>query len=143
MNNKKQRETSREIVSKQNKQIILRYHDLVFNQHQTREAATQFLAPEFFTHNANTKQKEGVSGVATFIENFEHFFQQCPDFRVEIKKIVADGDFVVLYVHAKNSKFDLGTAVVDMYQMKNGRISEHWDVIRPINGNELNPHAFF
>ncbi len=49
---------------------------------------------------------------------------------VEVKRIVAQGDLVL--VHSRARPEGLGdSAVVDIYRLENGKIAEHWDVFQP------------
>ena len=58
---------------------------------------------------------------------------------VEIRRSVAEGDFVV--VHSKNKTWNM--AQVDIFRFNDARkITEHWDVLQPIpeltaSGNDM------
>ena len=62
-----------------------------------------------------------------------------PDAHGEIKRVFADGDYVILHSHWHGlSDNPRGEAVVDIYRSEDGKVVEHWDVIQPIpeNGGE-------
>ena len=121
-----------------NKQVVLAYHDLVFNQHQPRLAAELYIGAPYTQHNPYASQ-----GKEQFVRHFEAFFREYPAFRVAVKKIVADDDYVFVHVHTKKDTSDSGDAVVDIYRLKDGRIVEHWDVIQKIDSEARNPQAYF
>jgi predicted SnoaL-like aldol condensation-catalyzing enzyme len=50
----------------------------------------------------------------------------------EIKKIVAEGDLVVLHVHSTRGDGTPGRAIVDIFRVDQGKVVEHWDVIQNI-----------
>ena len=51
---------------------------------------------------------------------------------MEPKRIVAEGDLVVLHSHLILKPGDRGSAVVDIFRLENGKIVEHWDVVQEI-----------
>jgi predicted SnoaL-like aldol condensation-catalyzing enzyme len=56
-----------------------------------------------------------------------------PDAHGEIKRVFADGDYVMLHSHWHGlSDNPRGEAVVGIYRLENGKVVEHWDVIQPI-----------
>ena len=64
--------------------------------------------------------------------------------RGEIKRVIAEGDLVVLHVHRKNTPDDLGRAVIDIFRLdKNGKIVEHWDVSQPVPEKTASGRSMF
>ena len=66
-----------------------------------------------------------------------------PTFSIEIKRVLAEGDFVVMHVFMKRSAEDRGNAVVEIFRLEDGRIAEHWDVIQPIPETTANNNTMF
>jgi predicted SnoaL-like aldol condensation-catalyzing enzyme len=65
-----------------------------------------------------------------------------PKSHSEIKRVLTDGDYVILHVHAVREPGTLGQAIIDIFRLENGKIVEHWDVIqdipdKPANGNGM------
>ena len=121
-----------------NKDIILKYHDLVFNKHCPREAAELYIGELYVQHNPMAKQ-----GKDYFIHFFNDFFKENPEFSVKVVNSAAEGDLVFLHVHAKRGGWDAGEMVVDIYRLADGKIQEHWDVIQKVDKYPINPRAFF
>ncbi len=61
----------------------------------------------------------------------------------EIVRVIAEGDLVVL--HIRNFKFPepRGSAVVDIFRVKDGKIVEHWDVAQDIPETMAHDNGMF
>jgi predicted SnoaL-like aldol condensation-catalyzing enzyme len=67
-----------------------------------------------------------------------------PDAHCEIKRVFADGDYVILHSHWHGLSDDpRGEAVVDIFRLENGKMVEHWDVIQPIPDTAANNNTMF
>ena len=69
--------------------------------------------------------------------------EKFPNRSSEIKRVMAEGDLVVLHVHSKPSPEDRGSAIIDIFRVENGKIVEHWDVIQPIPEKAANTNTMF
>jgi predicted SnoaL-like aldol condensation-catalyzing enzyme len=66
------------------------------------------------------------------------------DARCEIKRVFADGDYVILHSHWHGlSDNPRGEAVVDIFRLEGGKVLEHWDVIQPIPETSANANTMF
>ena len=61
-----------------------------------------------------------------------YYIKQNPTSSVEIKRVLADGDFGILHVHLRLHPDDRGRAAVEIFRLEGGKIAEHWDVIQSI-----------
>ena len=64
--------------------------------------------------------------------------EKFPNSHSEIKRSFADGDYVILHVHAVREPGTRGNAIVDIFKLEDGKIVEHWDVIQPVPENRAN-----
>lgn len=111
-----------------NKQNVLAFYELGINQMKPQSAADKYIGATYLQHNPMV-----ADGVEPFVKAFEGLKQKFPQSRGEIKRVIAEGDLVVLHVHRKNTPDDLGRAVIDIFRLdKNGKIVEHWDVSQPV-----------
>jgi predicted SnoaL-like aldol condensation-catalyzing enzyme len=60
-----------------------------------------------------------------------------------VKKVIAEGDLVVLHLHGKSGPNPFGESVVDIFRIKDGKVVEHWDVIQPIPESADNANSMF
>jgi predicted SnoaL-like aldol condensation-catalyzing enzyme len=62
---------------------------------------------------------------------------------MEIKRIIAEGDYVVLHSHLILKPGDRGSAVVEIFRLENGKIVEHWDVAQEVPETSANNNTLF
>ncbi|MDD0824046.1 ester cyclase [Mannheimia sp. AT1] len=112
----------------QNKKLALEFYEMAFNQHKVKEATEKYVGKEYLQHNPSV-----ADGGQAFIDAFEPFLKEHPKSKAEIKRVMADGDLVMLHVHSTMDENDRGEAVVDIFRFdENGKIVEHWDVIQAV-----------
>ncbi|QOF68495.1 ester cyclase [Actinobacillus sp. GY-402] len=112
----------------QNKANALAFYEMAFNQHKVQEATDKYIGKEYLQHNPTV-----ADGGKAFVDAFVPFLKANPKSRAEIKRVMADGDLVMLHVHSQLNDEDRGEAVVDIFRFdENGKIVEHWDVIQAV-----------
>jgi len=121
----------------ENKQLVSAFYAEVFNHHNVA-AAPNFMAEDYKQHNPMA-----ATGRQAFMDFFTKFFQQAPDWHVDIKQIAADGDLVWVHYHAQRTPDDRGMAVVDIFRVTGGKIVEHWDVVQPVPAKSANSNTMF
>lgn len=120
-----------------NKKTVVEFYEKGLNQ-KDFEAASKYFGPRYVQHNPTAP--DGIEGFKTFIAFLREKF---PDSRSEIKKVFADGDYVILHVHAVREKGTRGNAIVDIFKLEGGKIVEHWDVNQPIPEKAANENGMF
>jgi predicted SnoaL-like aldol condensation-catalyzing enzyme len=88
----------------------------------------------------NPTAKDGPEGLQGFINFLKDKF---PNNKSEIKRIFADGDYVIVHVHAVREPGTRGSAIIDIFKLENGKVVEHWDVVQPIPENPQNNNGMF
>ena len=117
----------------ENKKLVETLYASVFQEHDFSKL-DEIMRDDYIQHNEDVPQ-----GKAGFKEFFKDMFRAMPDFRYTMKKIVAEGDIVMMYstttaTHsgewlgnpATGNKLDFD--VVDIFRIEDGKIAEHWDV---------------
>jgi predicted SnoaL-like aldol condensation-catalyzing enzyme len=115
-----------------NKKAVLEFYEAGLNK-KDFEAASKYFGPKYIQHNPGAP--DGIEGFKTFVNFLKDKF---PNSHSEIKKVFAEGDFVILHVHAVREPGTRGRAIVDIFRLENGKIVEHWDVAQDIP--EKMPH---
>jgi predicted SnoaL-like aldol condensation-catalyzing enzyme len=124
--------------SENNKNIVQSWSELAFNQRKPEEAVAKYLGPHYRQHNPGA-----ADDPEAFIGYVKWFARTYPDFRMESKRIIAEGDYVVLHSHVIREPNDRGMAVVDIFRFENGKIVEHWDVVQEIPEKSANDNTMF
>lgn len=85
-----------------------------------------------------------ADGGKAFIDSFGPFLKQNPQSHADIKRVVAEGDLVVVHVHSQNTPDERGEAVIGIFRLDdNGKIVEHWDVTQPVPEKTESGHSMF
>ena len=120
-----------------NKKLVLEfYHKLIGEK--DFEAARPYMGSVYRQHAPYAA--DGHEGVAEWVRRFKEAF---PQHHYEVKKIIAEGDFVVLHLHGKSGLHPHGESVVDIFRIEDGKVVEHWDVIQPIPETADNANSMF
>lgn len=121
----------------QNKETVIAFYNAAIND-KDFAAASAYLGDKYIQHNPLAA--DGPEGLKAFLDFAK---ENLSTFKVEIKQAFAEGDYVVLHVHAKRDAEDRGSAVMDIFRLENGKVVEHWDVIQPIPETAMNDNTMF
>ena len=102
------------------------------------EAASKYLGSEYKQHNPTAA--DGPEGLRGFIDFLKARY---PEQRGEIKRVIAEGNLVVLHVHSTRGDGTPGRAIVDIFAIDGGKVVEHWDVIQDIPAKPANSNGMF
>jgi predicted SnoaL-like aldol condensation-catalyzing enzyme len=120
-----------------NKQTVVAFYEAAINQ-KDFAAAAQYLGPRYVQHNPTAP--DGPAGLEKFLQFLREKF---PQSHSDIKRVFADGDFVILHVHAVREPGTRGSAIVDIFKLENGKIVEHWDVRQDVPEKSTNDNGMF
>jgi predicted SnoaL-like aldol condensation-catalyzing enzyme len=120
-----------------NKKIVVDFYNKGLND-KDFDAAAKYFGPRYVQHNPGAANgPEGFKRLVGFLK------EKFPNSRNEIKRVIAEGDLVVLHVHSKRSPDDRGRAIVDIFKVENGKIVEHWDVVQDVPEKSANDNTMF
>ncbi len=120
-----------------NKKNVAEFYEKALNQ-KDFEAASKYLGPRYTQHNPAAA--DGPEGLKAFIQFLRDKF---PNSRSEIKRVFADGEYVIVHVHSIREPGSRGRAIIDIFKLENGKIVEHWDVAQDIPEKAANPNGMF
>ena len=121
-----------------NKENVCAFYKLMFNQCKPKKAVELYVGENYIQHNPEVK--DGKDG---FIDYFERMATEYPEKHVSIKKVFAEGQYVILHCHQMwpNNKEYAG---IDIFRLnERGKIVEHWDVLQIIPNNPKNDNSIF
>jgi predicted SnoaL-like aldol condensation-catalyzing enzyme len=121
-----------------NKETVKAFYETAFNDHKPAEAVEKYVGGSYRQHNPNA-----ADGSLAFIDFVSSFAKTNPGLKVDIKRMIAEGDLVVTHVHIKTSEKDRGLAAIDIFRLENGKVVEHWDVVQPVPEKPANQNGMF
>jgi predicted SnoaL-like aldol condensation-catalyzing enzyme len=110
----------------QNKKVVVDYYQAVIGGN-VEKALADYLGPGYVQHNPY--MRFGPEGVVEFITRMRG---QYPELRLDIKRVIAEGDMVATHSHLILEPGKPGRALAEYFRLENGKIVEHWDVIQDV-----------
>ncbi|SRR5258706_5523111 len=102
------------------------------------EAYSKFIGKGFKHHNPF------FEGTAEALQaGMKENAQQNPNKIMEVKRVIAEGDFVVTHSHVRQNPDALGAVVVHIFRFEKGNIVELWDLGQPIPEKSPNANGMF
>jgi predicted SnoaL-like aldol condensation-catalyzing enzyme len=120
-----------------NKTTVRAYYETAFRG-QPELAVQRYLGDRYIQHNP-----QAADGPAAFIQFVHNLRREYSELRLDIKRIFADGDFVITHSHLIRKPGDAGLALADFFRLENGKVVEHWDVIQPVPEQSANRNSMF
>jgi predicted SnoaL-like aldol condensation-catalyzing enzyme len=106
--------------------------------HKNFEEASNYLGRTYTEHSPHAE--DGIIGLKHLIEYFKKTY---PEAKGEIKRVIAEGDYVFLHVHEVLKPGTKGMAVAEIFRLDHGKVAEHWDVTQDVSEVSENPNGMF
>ena len=120
-----------------NKKTVQEFYNFLINKKDFK-SASKYIGNRYIQHNPLVA--EGPEGLKAFVDFLKSDY---PDARSEIKRIFAEGDYVIIHVHSVRIPKTRGRAIFDLFRLENGKIVEHWDAIQEIPESSANANGMF
>ncbi|MFF4502903.1 nuclear transport factor 2 family protein [Streptomyces sp. NPDC001401] len=97
----------------------------------------RFVRPDYIQHNPLAPDgAETLKNLAVSVH------KQFPDAKYDIKRVISEGDLVLVHSNVVLTPGTRGSAVFDIFRFQDGKIAEHWDVGQSVpdksaNGNDM------
>jgi predicted SnoaL-like aldol condensation-catalyzing enzyme len=126
-------------MSEANKANTVAFHKKAVFEGDVENAFRLYAGGGYRQHNPLIE--DGMEGLRKFVA---WILANHPDAHGEIKRVFADGDYVILHSQWHGlSDSPRGEAVVDIYRLEDGKVVEHWDVVQPIPETAANKNTMF
>lgn len=120
-----------------NKEVVTQFYQKAINDKDFAAAET-YMGPWYIQHNPLAN--DGIDGFKQYLDYLKSTY---PQSHSEIKRVMAEGDYVILHVHSIKEPGTRGQAIVDIFRLENNKIVEHWDVIQNIPDQAANSNGMF
>jgi len=124
-------------LTQRNRETVQRFCEIICNEHKTA-AAVDFIQDDYSQHSPFL-----AHGRQPFIDYFSDLFAEYPRARLHVKRIIAEGNYVVVHSHFERDPADRGTAIANIFRLDNSRLAEHWDVIQEVPARAQNKNSMF
>jgi predicted SnoaL-like aldol condensation-catalyzing enzyme len=125
-------------TQQRNTQNAIKFYELMFNDNKVREAVELYMGGGYIQHNPDSP--DGKDG---FIEYFERMAREYPGKKVEIKRTLAEGDYVVVHC-LQTWPGDHDYICADFFRFDDqGKAVEHWDVKQIAPADPKNANGMF
>jgi predicted SnoaL-like aldol condensation-catalyzing enzyme len=121
-----------------NKQVVVDYYQTAFNGDPEKAIADHF-GPRYIQHNP-----DAADGPEAFISYVRWLRGEYPNLKLDIKRVIAEGDMVVTHSHLDlepGNADNPGRALADFFRLEDGKLASGSRPPRPLPeiGMEIAP----
>ena len=120
-----------------NKQIIKEFYEALINKKDWK-GVEKYLGEEYIQHNPTVA--DGIKGLKEF---FDWRNKEFPESYLVLKRIFAEGDYVICHVHSLRVPGEAEYAAIDIFRLDDGKVCEHWDAFQEIPETSAHQNTMF
>jgi len=121
----------------ENKAVVVDYYQTAFAG-DPEKAVKDHFGDQYVQHNPQAE-----NGPQAFIGYVHWLRGENPELRLDMKRVIAEGDLVVTHSHLILAPGEPGRALADIFRLEDGRVVEHWDVIQDVPPTSANTNSMF
>jgi predicted SnoaL-like aldol condensation-catalyzing enzyme len=121
-----------------NKNLVTAFVDQLLVR-KDLDAVDTYVAPQYQGHNPDTPS-DGARGLKAVMGAY---FEQFPQLRVSVKRVIAEGDLVAVHSHHVTTPAERGQAVIDLFRVRDSQIVEHWHASQDVPETSANDNTMF
>lgn len=110
-----------------NRALLEDFIELFMHQLKVREAFEKHASPDYRQHASGFGE-----GREATVRGLEDMFAKMPEPRIDVQRMLVDGDHGAVHLHARSGPDDPGVNGIDVFRFENGKIVEHWEVVQPV-----------
>jgi predicted SnoaL-like aldol condensation-catalyzing enzyme len=103
-----------------------------------RAGAERLVAPGARHHNPYF-----AAGMPALLDAMDEAARTVPGRQLDVQRVVADGEYVVIHSHVRRAPAEPGTAVVHILRFEGDRIAELWDIGQAVPVDSPNADGMF
>ena len=125
-------------LTQNNKALVMKAYQELFGDHDLT-ALDRHWATTYIQHSPS--MTDGIDAVKQLLEKMG--VSNWPKQQVDYKRVIAEGDLVMLQVVQPKSDNMPETVIVDIFRVENGKIAEHWDVMQAVPTDAVNKRPMY
>jgi predicted SnoaL-like aldol condensation-catalyzing enzyme len=114
-----------ESTTEQNREVVLRLFANVLNG--KIEDALELVHENYVEHNPMIGSDR--AGMETYLRGIAEA-DPAPDIRIQ--RVIAENEYVVVHYETHWGLALRSTAAIDIFEVRDGLITQHWDVVEPL-----------
>lgn len=127
------------------KKVVLDFFETAFVKKDPETALRLYVGDRYTQHNPAVP--DGREAFAAYVKARS---ASNPGRKISVKRVIAEGDLVVIHSHNVFAPTDEGYAgaphgvsSINIFRLENGKIVEHWDVREPVPAVTVHGNSVF
>ncbi|HVN97993.1 MAG TPA: ester cyclase [Syntrophorhabdaceae bacterium] len=127
------------------KNVVLAFFKTAFEDKEPEKAIELYVGDYYRQHNPGVP--DGKESFAAYVKMRS---AKNPGRKILLKRIIAEGDLVMLHSHnifapgdEGHAQAPFGVASINIFRLENGKVVEHWDVREPVPGSAVHANTMF